>query len=53
MLVDDLEFLDFEMSSCAALRLLTPSRGMDSPTSQEIYFSAVDLSTCVVAIKFI
>ena len=53
MLFDDLEMLNFEMSYCAALRLLTPSWDMDSSTLQKIYFSAADLSTCVVAIEFI
>ena len=53
MLFDDLEIFDFEMSYCAALRLLTPSWNMNSSTPQKVCFSAVDLSTCVVAIEFI
>ena len=50
MLFDDLDFLDFEVSYCAAPRLLTPSWDMDSSILQKIYFSAVGLSTCIVAI---
>ena len=35
MLFDDLEIFNFEMSFRAALRLLTPSRVMDSSVSQK------------------